>query len=460
VKRDKVKVILVIDKITLSRQFARYGREKMAFRANTLVTSIILSPRLRRLRRRVKAFRRKLSGQRAEVLYFHQPDDPYSQLTAQVLAELQARYDVDVRVKLVNEPDDDVAPERAALQAYSRRDAAKIAPYHNLTFTDPSQQPSEPSLKLARRTLAASSNLLKAAAEIGAAYWSDDTDKLDRTAMVSDDQTERVFREGTRLRAQLGHYLGATFFFEGEWYWGVDRLPYLEERLAESGLRLSGCRQITDFQTRPEFMGSPSNGKRLTVEFYPSMRSPYTAIAMAEVLDFPNHYPVDLSLRPVLPMVMRNLPVPQKKGLYILGDTKREADRIGVPFGKIADPVGEPVRRVYSLFSWAEENGKGGAMLKAFADMAWAEGLDTGTEAGMKQVCERAGLDWAHAETIIDNKDWEVWAEENRLQMMQSDLWGVPSFRLLDDKGEELYSCWGRDRIWLLAHEIQNALAS
>ena len=57
-------------------------------------------------------------------------------------------------------------------------------------------------------------------------------------------------------------------------------------------------------------------------------------------------------------------------------------------------------------------------------------------------------------------KQMEAWAEENRLQMMQSDLWGVPSFRLLDDKGEELYSCWGRDRIWLLAHEIQNALAS
>ena len=45
---------------------------------------------------------------------------------------------------------------------------------------------------------------IKAAAEIGMAFWSDDTDKPDRTAMVSDDQTEQVFREGTRLRAQLG----------------------------------------------------------------------------------------------------------------------------------------------------------------------------------------------------------------------------------------------------------------
>ena len=189
----------------------------MALKIRKLVSSLVLSDGLRRLRFARKALARKLSGRRPEVLYFHQPDDPYSQLTAQILPDLQARYDIDIKVMLVNQPADEMAPERLALQRYGRRDAAAIAPYHGLQFTDTGQQPSDSSLKLARRTLAASSNLVKAAAEIGAAYWSDDTDKLDRTAMVSDDQTERVFIEGTRLRAQLGHYLGATFYFEGEW---------------------------------------------------------------------------------------------------------------------------------------------------------------------------------------------------------------------------------------------------
>ena len=145
--------------------------------------------------------------------------------------------------------------------------------------------------------------------------------------------------------------------------------------------------------------------------------------------------------------------------MYILPDTKREAERIGVVFGKIFDPVGTPVKRVYSLFSWADEQGKGGALLKAFTDMAWSEGVDVGADEGLRKVCERAELDWQAASGIVDNKDWEVWAEENRLQMMASDLWGVPSYRLLDEDGSEIYSCWGRDRIWLLAHEIQNALA-
>ena len=69
-----------------------------------------------------------------------------------------------------------------------------------------------------------------------------------------------------------------------------------------------------------------------------------------------------------------------------------------------------------------------------------------------------AGLDWAAASEVIDNTDWEGSIEENRLQMMASGLWGVPSYRLLDDKGREVFSCWGRDRIWLLVHEIQKAL--
>lgn len=432
----------------------------MAYRATRLISSLILSNRVQSARRSLKAMSRRMGGAKAELLYFHQPDDPYSHLAAQVLSDLQARYDIDLQIKLVDPPLEDVAPEREALQNYGRRDAASIAPYHELSFTDIGRQPSASSYQSARRALAASSNLAQAAIEIGKAFWADDTTALDRMAMVSEEKTEQVFQEGTKLRDSLSHYLGAMFYFEGEWYWGLDRLPYLEERMKNAGLRLSGCRQVSQFQTRPEFMSKPSNGKRLTVEFYPSARSPYTAISMAETLDLPNHYPVNLEVRPVLPMVMRNLPVPKRKGFYILRDTKREADRIGVPFGKIADPVGEPVKRVYSLFSWADEQNKGGDLLHAFTDLAWAHGVDTGSDDGMRQVCERAALDWNEAQKIIDNKDWEVWAEENRLRMMASDLWGVPSYRLLDEMGKELYAGWGRDRIWLLVCKIQKALES
>ena len=49
-------------------------------------------------------------------------------------------------------------------------------------------------------------------------------------------------------------------------------------------------------------------------------------------------------MRPVLPMVMRGLPVTRKKGSYIFKDVAREARANGVSFGNFYDPIGKPVR--------------------------------------------------------------------------------------------------------------------
>ncbi len=423
-----------------------------------IVTSIITSHWLKGLRRGLSEIKRSAKGARHEVLYFHQPDDPYSHLLAQWLPELRARYDIDLKVMLVSEPDDDSAPERQALENYARRDAAKIAPYHKLQFTDSGHQPSSENLALARRALAAADDLVAQAADIGAALWRDDSSALSNQTLVSEQEADAAFESGTQMRDQLGHYLGGVIYYAGEWYWGVDRLPYLEERLGKANLRHKGMQPLAHFQERPSFMAKPASG-RLTVEFYPSARSPYSYVAMEETLDLPNHYPVNLVMRPVLPMVMRGLPVPRRKGMYIMGDTKREADRIGVSFGKVFDPVGAPVRRCYSLFPMANAAGKGGEFLHAFCQLAWSEGVDVGADKGLRKAVERAGLDWDEAAKIVDNNDWEAEIEENRVQMMASGLWGVPSYRLLDAQGKELFSCWGRDRIWLLACEIQKALA-
>ena len=429
----------------------------MTSRLRSFISSTFTGRRLQNIKRGLHEMKRRVSGRSHEVLYFHQIDDPYSHVLVQALARVQSSYDIDLELRIVPAPADDAAPERAALEDYSRRDAAAIAPFYDLKFDNPGIQPTVDICQLAERALVASGNKVAAAVEIGAALWAGDSQTLSKMPLVSDTLAAEQREAGRREREALGHYLGGTLYYAGEWYWGIDRLPYLEERLIQTGLQRSGHRQVVHFQPRPAFM-SRSTQQRLTLEYYPSIRSPYSYVSMPETLDLPSHYPVDLVVRPVLPMVMRGLPVPAVKGRYILLDTKREADRVGVPFGHIFDPVGDPVRRCYSLFAMADEVGKGGELLLAFCKMAWSEGIDVGSDQGIKIVVERAGLDWAAASEVIDNTDWEGPIEENRLQMMASGLWGVPSYRLLDDKGQEVFSCWGRDRIWLLAHEIQKAL--
>ena len=70
-------------------------------------------------------------------------------------------------------------------------------------------------------------------------------------------------------------------------------------------------------------------------------------------------FKLTLKLRPILPMVMRGVPATRQKGMYIFFDAAREARAAGVPYGNFYDPIGEPARRAYSLWPWAEQQGRG-----------------------------------------------------------------------------------------------------
>jgi 2-hydroxychromene-2-carboxylate isomerase len=426
------------------------------------------SPRTRAVRRWLAEQRRRLSGEPHRVLYFHQLDDPYSQLAAQALPELLARYDVTLVPHLVGPPPDAAAPERERLADFARRDAADVAPGYGLAFPADARAPTPESVELAARTLApaiAAGSFARLAARAGTALWRGDRPQLEalaREAGVTDLAAARVAVEaGSRLRAELGHYLGAMFFYGGEWYWGVDRLHHLERRLRALGLAKPNASSAW-IAPRPDPSAGPvpKTSERLTLEFYPSLRSPYTGIVMDRVLALPKRLPVELALRPVLPMVMRGLPVPRDKQLYITLDTKREAEGAGVPFGRLCDPVGRPVERCFSLYPWARGRGRAAELLRSFTQAAFAEGVDTGSDAGLRSVVERAGLPWEEALGHLDGEGWRDELEANRKQLFALGLWGVPSFRLLGRPGEPDYSTWGQDRLWRVEQEIRRRLSS
>ena len=115
--------------------------------------------------------------------------------------------------------------------------------------------------------------------------------------------------------------------------------------------------------------------------------------------------------------------------------------------------------RGYSLYPYAKNNGVGGEFLFAFCKMAWSEGRDMGQDASLQEAIERVGLNWNEALEYLDNKDWQAEIEDNRLQLFESGLWGVPSFRVSGGgPATEPYSCWGQDRIWRVENEIVNRI--
>jgi 2-hydroxychromene-2-carboxylate isomerase len=400
------------------------------------------------------------------VRYFHQVDDPYSQLAAQLLTGLLERYEVELVPQLVGPPGDAAAPERQRLVAYSRKDAADVAPHYGLDFRDPGRQPEAELVCLAGRILAGIRDgraFAASAPGVGAALWAGDRATLEMLAREHPPSGEAAARaavaSGDRQRQKLGHYLGATFHYGGEWHWGVDRLHYLERRLVSLGLRRPGAEQ-QPLVPRRDVSGESiaSSEATLSLEYFPSLRSPYTYISMPRTYELARRYPVQLVLRPVLPMVMRGLPVPSAKRMYIVLDTKRESEEVGVPFGKVCDPVGRPVERAYSLFPWAREQGRAEELLFHFCGAAFGEGMDTGTDAGLQQVVERAGLSWEQAREHLDSEGWRPEIEANREAMLAAGLWGVPSFRLRGPEGVPDLCTWGQDRLWLVEEEIRRRL--
>ncbi|MCR9096144.1 MAG: DsbA family protein [bacterium] len=251
------------------------------------------------------------------------------------------------------------------------------------------------------------------------------------------------------------------FLYGGEWYWGVDRVYLLERRLSRYGARRSGSDDAIRFDRPPLDPGTVQNRGRLRLEIYPSLRSPYTAVIFDESIELARRVGIPVELRPVMPMVMRGVPAPAAKGLYIMSDAIREAEHIGVPFGDMYDPIGEPVLRGFSLWPFARDAGRGAEYLSSFLRAAFAEGRKTGDDAGLRFVVERAGLDWEAAREHLDSDAWREELETNRQTMYEElGLWGVPSYRLLDAEGRTLLSVWGQDRLWLVAAEIRRRLGA
>jgi len=429
----------------------------------------LTSLRTRDLRRRVAEMRRRLLRAPHLVHYFHQVDDPYSHLAAQVLERMLARYEIELVPHLVAPPSDAAAPDRPRLDAFSRKDAADIAPAYGLVFPAQTSAPLEVTVQLATRVLAAalaSGSFAAEAVAVGSALWSGDREAVARHAQGVASASEAAARAdvdaGTDARRRLGHYLGATFYYGGEWYWGVDRLHYLERRLTACGARRAGAEEsFLVMRPDPSREPAPRSETRLVLEFFASLRSPYTYIAMQRTLDLGRRLPVDVILRPVLPMVMRGLPVPREKQLYIVLDTKREAEDAGVSFGRICDPVGRPVERCFSLYRWARDRGRAGELLLAFTRAAFAQGIDTGTNSGLRTVVEQAGLPWSEAREHLDRDDgWRAELESNREALFALGLWGVPSYCLRDRAGAIVFSTWGQDRLWLVEAEIRRRLAA
>ena len=409
----------------------------------------------RRAKKRVAVEKkRKAQGLPHVVEYFHQVDDPYSHLMAQVVAQFAERYDIEVVPHLIRATGGRSQPEEEKLAVWARRDCGLIAPHYGLSFPDNAGVVPEPQLQQAANralTKLGAKDFLNQVKGISTSLWSDGS--ID-TGQVTVEEAEAALEAGSARLAELDHYSGAMLYYAGEWYWGVDRLFHLEERLRELGV----CKEPGQpyIAPRPELDVRGVDASGLQLHFFPSLNSPYTAIIYDNTIELSRACKINLHHKPVLPMVMRGVPAPPSKVAYIFFDVKRESEFLGVPFGNTIITIGDPVRQSYSLMPWAKSLGKDVELLSTLLRYAFAEGIALHRKKNIKRAVEEVGLDWTEALKHLGGEDWKPFIEKHQDEMVEGmGLWGVPSYRLCGPDGEPDLEVWGQDRLWLVAAEIR-----
>lgn len=429
------------------------------------VAQAVSHPLVRSLKRDFNAFKGVLQSMPPVIEVFLRIDDPYSWLLVRVLPQLRDRLGIPLRFHAVEHLQKIMYPDLSAWHQNAFVDAGYLAQLYGLTYPQECPERTAARISLYSEALAEAvamadqhpgdETILDQLSMLFTRFWLEaDLPAPELSRLSHDDALLRLRVDEGQLQRQ-GHYLSATLFYRGEWYWGLDRLYFLEQRVNSSShegtLFDRQHFDCSDTLALSDSVLSEAAGENTAepVVMYFSLRSPYSYLGLEKAVRLARRYQRRLLIKPVLPMVMRGLSVPPVKKMYIFLDTKREAERAGIPYGRVADPLGAGVERCYALFDYAVSQGLGVAYLLSCARGVNAEGLHADSDRDLAIMVRRAGLNWERARTHLSNTDWRLWAEQNMQTLSGLGLWGVPCFYYRDRV------VWGQDRVWVIEQMLR-----
>ncbi|WP_435417356.1 DsbA family protein [Parerythrobacter aurantius] len=198
----------------------------------------------------------------------------------------------------------------------------------------------------------------------------------------------------------------------------------------------------------------------LQADLFFSFRSPYSYLAIGRYRELAETHTVDIALRPVYPLAVRQPDFFDRNHPNWLGYTFRDMFRVaqfhGIPFGPPRpDPIIQNVqtreiaadqpyiRRVTRLGQAAARRGKGLAFAAEAGRLIWGGAENWHVGEHLAGAAERAGLDFAELDAEVaaeaEALDAEIAANQDALEA--AGHWGVPTL-VID--GEPFF---GQDRI-------------
>ena len=425
--------------------------------------------------RKAKEKLRVKEGRPHTVFYFHSLSDPYAHLTIQVIKKLISNFNIVLEIFFISEPSENFTPEKTMYRKHCLKDSKEIAPFYGLIFEAKEFYLKE-NEKLAYKILDHFSDInqddyIDLIFKVSSLLWDNNIAGLNAIiSNLSDKERELLSKKiidihikGDKKIQSLEYYFSASFHYEGENYWGIDRLGYLEERLVELGLKKNNShKNIVKKLEKSKFDSNQiiKKDNSLILEFFPSLNSPYTYISFKRVERLIDNYPIKLLTKPVLPMLMRNMKIPTHKGKYILSDSAREGRKYGSIIKDIYSPIGSPATKAYSLFPIIDSYGLGFRYLEELTKASFFYGINIGNEEFLEKLSKDLGLPWDKIRVELNTDNWRSILEKNLKDMYSGNSWGVPSFKLTNFDNSNPYYQWGQDRIWLIENEIIDRLSN
>lgn len=408
----------------------------------------------RTLLRRLSEWARRLRRTPHEALYFHRADDPYCQLMVQILPEIIDRFNIKIRPLVVERLPAEMYPDPARYEAYSIVDAARVAKLYGLGFPSDATVPDALSTGMVNRHLVSiqdDPDFFAKAEEMGAFLWRRAVGRIQErcsVALVVDDKLRD--NERTLRSAGGGHYASGSLYYRGEWYVGIDRLDHFEQRMNE--LHLGDGEVHYDLQRLWRYglrkaRVTESSGP---IDFYFSLRSPYSYLALEQLAALSSETGVKLQLKPILPPPSGGLASLANKRRYLLLDSKREAMEYRIPFGRFSECDSKELDYGLAIGCYLASLDQAKALIfyRVYLKAVMAEGIDASSDKGLEKIAEKAGISHAILREALSESQWRQKAEQNYQDMLMNGCWGVPSIRTGDT------TVWGQDRIWVIAEAL------
>ena len=190
------------------------------------------------------------------------------------------------------------------------------------------------------------------------------------------------------------------------------------------------------------------------IDFYFSLRSPYSWLAAQRVEVMLEGLPVELRWLHGYPRdlenhAMANTPSNKRLG-YTVTDVSRFAERYGLIF-KLPPRVDVDWAKVHAAFWYAHAQGVGPLFGKLATAARFGEGLDLEEDATLADLAERTGLDASSLIAAAEAREGDVAQVPPNDPEAAQNVFGVPTFVYK----AQLF--WGNDRIELCGLKRKNS---